>query len=106
MKMAACRGRITVGQALGGMVTILTMLVFTQPTLAGGDDHRTLRFLLDKRIFTQQEYDQAVQAGKNTRNKPRSKRTRSRSTACTEPVFQTIGIGSSTYTMLFSANND
>jgi len=60
MKMIACRGRITAGQALAGMVAILTMLVVTQPSLAGGDDHRTLRLLLDKNIITQQGYDQAA----------------------------------------------
>ena len=48
------------GLALAGMVAILTMLLFTQPSLAGGDEHRTLRLLLDKGIITQQEYDQAV----------------------------------------------
>jgi hypothetical protein len=48
------------GQALAGMVAILTVLLFTQPSLAGGDEHRTLRLLLDKGIITQQEYDQAV----------------------------------------------
>ena len=48
------------GQALAGMVAILIMLLFTQPSLAGGDEHRTLRLLLDKGIITQQEYDEAV----------------------------------------------
>jgi len=48
------------GQALAGMVAILTILLFTQPSLAGGDDHRTLQLLLDKNIITQQEYDQAA----------------------------------------------
>jgi hypothetical protein len=59
--MVACRGRIIVGQALAGMVALLTVLLFTQPSLAGGDDHRTLQLLLNKGIITQQEYDQAVQ---------------------------------------------
>ncbi len=59
--MVACRGRITVGQALAGMVALLTVLLFTQPSLAGGDDHRTLQLLLNRGIITQQEYDQAVQ---------------------------------------------
>jgi hypothetical protein len=57
----ACRGRITVGQALAGIVVLLTVLLFTQPSLAGGDDHRALQLLLNKGIITQQEYDQAVQ---------------------------------------------
>ena len=61
MKTVACRGRITVGQALAGMVALLTVLLFTQPGLAGGGEHRTLRLLLDKNIITQEEYDQAVQ---------------------------------------------
>ena len=61
MKMAACRGRISVGQALAGIVTLVTVLLFTQPSLAGGDDHRALQLLLDKGIITQQEYDQAVE---------------------------------------------
>ena len=49
------------GQALAGIVTLVTVLLFTQPSLAGGDDHRALQFLLDKGIITQQEYDQAVE---------------------------------------------
>ena len=59
--MVASRGRITVRQALAGMIAILTMLVLTQPSLAGGDEHRTLKLLLNKGIITQQDYDQAVQ---------------------------------------------
>ncbi|MCX5723438.1 MAG: hypothetical protein NTX84_02750, partial [Nitrospirae bacterium] len=54
------RGRITAGQALAGTVALLITLLFTHPSLAGGDDHRALRFLRDKGIITQQEYDQAV----------------------------------------------
>lgn len=61
MKMAACQGRITVGQALAGIVTLVTVLLFTQPSLARGDDHRALQLLLEKGIITQQEYDQAIQ---------------------------------------------
>ena len=61
MKMAACQGRITVGQALAGIVTLVTVLLFTQPSLARGDDHRALQLLLEKGIITQQEYDQAVE---------------------------------------------
>jgi hypothetical protein len=53
------------------MVAILTMLLFTQPSLAEGDEHRTLRLLLDKNIITQQEYDQAVQ--EEEREKQREK---------------------------------
>ena len=60
MKTDAFKGRITVGQALAGMVAILTMLLFTQPSRAEGDDHRALQLLLNKGIITQQEYDQAV----------------------------------------------
>jgi hypothetical protein len=52
---------ITVGQALAGLVALFTMLLFTQPGLAGGGEHRTLQLLLNKGIITQQEYDQAVQ---------------------------------------------
>ena len=48
------------GQGLAGIVAILTILLFTQLSLAGGDEHRTLRLLLDKSIITQEEYDQAV----------------------------------------------
>jgi hypothetical protein len=43
------------------MVALFTMLLFTQPGLAGGGEHRTLQLLLNKGIITQQEYDQAVQ---------------------------------------------
>ena len=60
MNRIACRGRITVGQALAGMVALVTVLLFTQPSFAGGDEYRTLRLLQDKGIITQQEYDQAV----------------------------------------------
>ncbi|MCX5720942.1 MAG: hypothetical protein NT179_02800 [Nitrospirae bacterium] len=56
----AYQGLITAGQALAGTVALLIALLFTQPSLAGGDDHRALRFLRDKGIITQQEYDQAV----------------------------------------------
>lgn len=56
----ACLGRITAGQALAGMVALLTMLFFTQPGRAEGDDHRALQLLLNKGIITQQEYDQAM----------------------------------------------
>src|SRR4029077_854511 len=51
----------TVGKALAGMVALFTMLLFAQPGLAGGGEHRTLQLLLNKGIITQQEYDQAVQ---------------------------------------------
>ncbi len=61
MKTATCRDRITVGQTLAGMVALVTVLFFTQLRFAGGDEHRTLRLLLEKNIITQQEYDQAVQ---------------------------------------------
>ena len=60
MKTVACRNRITVGQALAGVVALVTVLLVTQPSLAGGDEHRTLRLLQEKGIITQQEYDQAV----------------------------------------------
>jgi hypothetical protein len=50
-----------VGQALAGMVALLSVLLFTQPSLAGGDDHRALQLLLNKGIITQQEYDQALE---------------------------------------------
>jgi hypothetical protein len=43
------------------MVALLTILLFTQPGLAGGGEHRTLQLLLNKGIITQQEYDQAVE---------------------------------------------
>ena len=56
----ACRGRIAVEQALAGTVAILPLLLFTQPSRAEGDDHRTLQLLLKKGIITQQDYDQAV----------------------------------------------
>ncbi len=59
--MEACRGRITVGQALAGMVALFAMLLFTQAGLAGGGEHRTLQLLLNKGCITQEEYDQAVQ---------------------------------------------
>jgi hypothetical protein len=42
------------------MVALVTVLLFTQPSFAGGDEHRTLRLLQEKGIITQQEYDQAV----------------------------------------------
>ena len=42
------------------MVALVTVLLFTQPSFAGGDEYRTLRLLQDKGIITQQEYDQAV----------------------------------------------
>ena len=60
MKTVACRGRITVGQVLAGAVLLFVALLFSQPSLAGGDDHRVLQLLLDKGIITQQEYDEAV----------------------------------------------
>ncbi len=44
------------------MVALVTMLLFTQPSLAVEDDHRALKLLLNNSIIiTQQEYDQAVQ---------------------------------------------
>src|SRR5438046_242947 len=61
MKTLAFWSRIIVGQVLAGIVTLVTVLLFTQSSLAGGDDHRALQLLLDKRIITQQEYDQAVE---------------------------------------------
>jgi hypothetical protein len=61
MKTVVCRGCITERQTGAGMAAIFALLLFTQPCLAGGDDHRALRLLLDKGIITQQEYDQAVQ---------------------------------------------
>jgi hypothetical protein len=61
MKMVACPGRITAGQALAGGLVLLVALLFSRPSRAGGDDHRALQLLLDKNIITQQEYDQAVQ---------------------------------------------
>ena len=42
------------------MVALVTVLLFTQPSFAGGDEYRTLRLLQEKGIITQQEYDQAV----------------------------------------------
>ena len=42
-------------------MALLTILLFTQPGLAGGGEHRTLQLLLNKGIITQQEYDQAVE---------------------------------------------
>ena len=59
--MGACRRRITVGQALAGAVVLFIALLCSQPSLAGGDDHRTLQLLLNKGIITQEEYDQAVE---------------------------------------------
>lgn len=56
----ACRGRIAVGQALAGTAAILTLLLFTRPSRAEGDDYRALQLLLNKGIITQQEYDQPV----------------------------------------------
>jgi hypothetical protein len=50
-----------VGKVLTGIVALVTVLLVTQHGLAGGDEHRTLRLLLEKNIITQQEYDQAVQ---------------------------------------------
>lgn len=47
--------------SLAGMVALVTVLLCTQPGLAGGGEHRTLQLLLNKGIITQQEYDQAVQ---------------------------------------------
>jgi hypothetical protein len=61
MNMDARGSRITVGQVLAGMVALLTVLLFTQPGLAGGGEHRTLQLLLNKGIITQEEYDQAAQ---------------------------------------------
>ena len=61
MKRVAYRCRIAAEQALTGAVVLLVALLFSQPSLAGGDDHRALRLLLDKGIITQQEYDQAVE---------------------------------------------
>lgn len=61
MKVVACRSRITVGQALAGMAAVFALLVLTPPCLAKGDEHRTLKLLLDKGVITQQEYDQAVE---------------------------------------------
>lgn len=55
-----CRDRITVRQALAGAAVLLVALVLTQPSLAGGSDHRALQLLLNKGIITQQEYEQAV----------------------------------------------
>jgi len=60
MKMVVFRGRITARQTVGGMAAILALLLFTQPCLAGGGDHRALQLLLKKGIITQQEYDEAV----------------------------------------------
>src|SRR5437867_7558071 len=61
MKTLAFWSRIIVGQVLAGIVTLVTVLLFTQPSLAGGDVHRALQLPLDKGIITQQEYDQAVE---------------------------------------------
>ena len=54
------RDRITARQALAGATVLLVALMFTQPSLAGGSDHRALQLLLNKGIITQQEYGQAV----------------------------------------------
>src|SRR5436190_21789278 len=61
MKTVVFRGRITARHMGVGMAAIFALLLFTQPCLAGGDDHRALQLLLKKGIITQQEYDQAVQ---------------------------------------------
>ena len=61
MNRVTCRGRITVGQVLAGAIVLFVALLFSQLSFAGGDEHRTLRLLLDKNIITQEEYDQAVQ---------------------------------------------
>ena len=61
MKTIAWRCRITGGQTLAGMVALLMLLLFTQPGLAGGGEHRALELLLKKGVITQEEYDQAVQ---------------------------------------------
>ena len=53
--------RIATGQAVAGTVALLVTLMLSQQSLAGGDDHRALRLLLDKGIITQQEYDQAFE---------------------------------------------
>jgi len=49
------------GQALAGVGMLFVALLFSQPSLAGERDHRTLQLLLNKGLITQQEYDQAVQ---------------------------------------------
>jgi hypothetical protein len=49
------------GQALAGVVMLFVALLFSQASLAGEGDHRTLQLLLNKGLITQQEYDQAVQ---------------------------------------------
>ena len=54
-------GRIATGQAVAGIVALFVTLMLSQQSLAGGDDHRALRLLLDKGIITQQEYDQAFE---------------------------------------------
>ena len=59
--MDAGRSRIPMGQALAGVGMLFVALLFSQPSLAGGGDHRTLQLLLNKGLITQQEYDQAVQ---------------------------------------------
>ena len=61
MKTAMGVGRIRIDQKVAGLIAIVTVLLFTQPGLAGGGEHRTLQLLLNKGIITQQEYDQAVQ---------------------------------------------
>jgi len=73
MKTVSCRSRITVGQALAVVAAILAMLVFAQPSLAGGDEHRTLRLLLDKGIITQQEYDQTIEEEKQKEEQQQEK---------------------------------
>ena len=62
----ACRDRIAVEQALAGTAAILTLLLFTQPSRAEGDDHRALQLLLKKDIVTQQEYDRTVMEEQQT----------------------------------------
>ena len=62
-----CRARIATGQAVAGAVALLLMLMFSQQSLAGGDDHRALRLLLDKDIITQQEFDQAFEEEQRTK---------------------------------------
>ena len=61
MKTLAFWSRIIVGQVLAGVVVLVTVLLFTGLSLAGGGEHRTLQLLLNKGIITQEEYDQAVQ---------------------------------------------
>ena len=61
IKTLAFWSRIIVGQVLAGVVVLVTVLLFTGLSLAGGGEHRTLQLLLNKGIITQEEYDQAVQ---------------------------------------------